>query len=169
MSGFVKFDPWAFLERERLIVDKGETLASLATLAGLPPQNKDHDSGAPESQRQGGTPAKVANPAKILGGHPSSLASLATLADWRPNSNNSARATDADFIAHAPWFARVAPPTQGEPPYEMPCARRRGRVEDRGGVVLHFCTECGAWGSFGYGVNLRGDRLGYWYCARHRP
>jgi hypothetical protein len=33
----------------------------------------------------------------------------------------------------------------------------RGRVEDRGGVVLHFCTECGTWGSFGFGVNLRGD------------
>jgi hypothetical protein len=63
----------------------------------------------------------------------------------------------AELIAPAPWFARFSSPTEGEPPYEMPCAARRGRVEDRGGVVLHFCTECGTWGSFGFGVNLRGD------------
>lgn len=151
------------------MVDTGETLASLATLAGLPRQNKHHDSGTSENQKQGVTPAKVANPAKVLGGHPPALASLSTLADCHPNSHNSERADDAELIAPASWFARVAPPTQGEPPYEMPCATRRGRVEDRGGVMLHFCTECGAWGSFGYRVNLRGDRLGHWYCAKHRP
>lgn len=169
MSGFVKFDAWAFLERERQIVDKGETLASLATLAGPPRQNEDHDSGTSQNQRQGVSPAKVANPAKVLGGHPPALANLATLADCHPNSNNSARSNDAEFIAPVPWFARVASPTEDEPPFEMPCAARRGRVEHRDGLVLHFCAECGAWGSFGYSVNVSGGRFGYWYCAKHRP
>lgn len=117
-----------------------------------------------ESREPGVTPAKVAKPAKVLGSHPLALATLATLAARHP-----AGATDAELIAPAPWFTRVAPPTEGEPPYQMPCVARRGRVEDRGGVVLHFCAECGAWGSFGYRVNLRSDRLGSWYCAKHRP
>jgi hypothetical protein len=78
-------------------------------------------------------------------------------------------ASKAELIAPAQWFERVAPRTDGELGFAMPCAARRGRVEQRGGVVLHFCAECGAWGLFGYSVNQRGDQLGRWYCARHRP
>ena len=78
MSGFVKFDPWAFLERERQIVHKGETLAGLATLAVLPRQTKDQ-SGTSESQRQGVTSAKVAKPAKVLGGHPPRFSNFSNL------------------------------------------------------------------------------------------
>jgi hypothetical protein len=80
-----------------------------------------------------------------------------------------ASATDAELVAPSAWFERVAPPASGEPRYEMPCAARRGRVEEREGVFLHFCAQCGAWGAFGYGVSLRSGRLGRWYCAEHRP
>jgi hypothetical protein len=40
MSAFKKFDPQAFLERERLALDSTETLAALATLAGPTPKNE---------------------------------------------------------------------------------------------------------------------------------
>jgi hypothetical protein len=40
MTAFKKFDPRAFLERERLAPDRTETLAALATLAGPPPENE---------------------------------------------------------------------------------------------------------------------------------
>jgi hypothetical protein len=43
-----------------------------------------------------------------------------------------------------------------------------GKVEQRHGLLLHFCAECGAWGSFGVGVSLRVGRLDRWYCAEHR-
>jgi hypothetical protein len=58
----------------------------------------------------------------------------------------------------------------GEPGLRQPCAARRGRVEELpDGSLLHFCTKCGAWGAFGYGVNMRGGRQGRWFCAAHRP
>jgi hypothetical protein len=66
-------------------------------------------------------------------------------------------------------ISRLVRHTDGEPSLEQPCAARRGRVEERERVLLHFCAECGAWGAFGYGVNLRCGRLGRWYCAAHRP
>jgi hypothetical protein len=40
MTAFKKFDPHAFLERERLAPDRTVTLASLATLAGQPLENE---------------------------------------------------------------------------------------------------------------------------------
>jgi hypothetical protein len=63
---------------------------------------------------------------------------------------------------------RVIQAVQGEPGLEQPCAARRGRVEEFGGVLLHFCTECGRFGSFGYDVWLRAGQLGRWYCREHR-
>ena len=30
-----------------------------------------------------------------------------------------------------------------EPPFEQPCVARRGRIEKRPDVFLHFCVECG--------------------------
>jgi hypothetical protein len=33
---------------------------------------------------------------------------------------------------------------------------------------VHFCAECGRWGAYGYGVNLRAGRLGHWYCALYQ-
>lgn len=75
-------------------------------------------------------------------------------------------ATLTEFLA--PLFRPVSP-AESEPGLSQPCPARRGRVETRDGLFLHFCVECGAWGAFGYGVNLQADHLGRWYCAAHRP
>jgi hypothetical protein len=60
-------------------------------------------------------------------------------------------------------------PASPEPGHEEPCAARRGRVQEINGVFLHFCVECGRFGSFGSGVNLRAGRFGRWYCREHWP
>lgn len=75
----------------------------------------------------------------------------------------------ADILAPLPWHERAAPPIAGEPSYEQPCSARRGRVEDRNGVLLHFCFDCGRWGAYGYGVRLLAGKSGRWYCRAHRP
>jgi hypothetical protein len=82
---------------------------------------------------------------------------------------------------------RLPSPAPGFPPSEVlamladsaleaelglstPSTSRRGHVAELpSGLFSHFCAECGAWGAFGYGVNLRAGRLGRWYCATHRP
>jgi hypothetical protein len=65
---------------------------------------------------------------------------------------------------------RTVPVGNGRPGLRQPCAARRGRIEELpDGSLLHFCTECGAWGAFGYGVNMRAGRPGRWFCAAHRP
>ena len=72
--------------------------------------------------------------------------------------------------ATPPSRESTVPVGNGEPGLRQPCAARRGRVEELpDGSFLHFCAECGAWGSFGYGVNMRAGRPGRWYCAAHRP
>jgi hypothetical protein len=71
--------------------------------------------------------------------------------------------------AIAPWFERAIAPSDGEPGLEQPCVARRGRVQELDRAFLHFCVECGAYGAFGTGVNLRAGRLGRWFCAAHRP
>ena len=76
----------------------------------------------------------------------------------------------ANLVAPSSWFERFVPPPKGEPGFDLPCIARRGRVKRlEGAVVIHFCVECGAWGTYGYGVNLRANQLGRWYCAAHRP
>jgi hypothetical protein len=70
----------------------------------------------------------------------------------------------------APSLGREVPAGNGEPGLRHPCATRRGRLEELpDGSLLHFCTECGAWGAFGYGINMRAGRPGRWFCAAHRP
>ncbi len=82
----------------------------------------------------------------------------------------AALADTAELLAPSPWFERTISPVEGEPGIEQPCVSRRGRVESwPGRMLLHFCAVCGAWGAFGYGVNLRTGRLGRWYCVAHRP
>lgn len=79
-------------------------------------------------------------------------------------------AHEAELLVPAPWLNRGITQLEGEPGLSTPCASRRGRVvELPSGLFSHFCTECGAWGAFGYGVNMRAGRLGRWYCATHRP
>ena len=46
---------------------------------------------------------------------------------------------------------------------------RAGLVQwEEGGHFLHYC-QCGAWGVFGYAVDLKAGRLGQWYCPAHKP
>ena len=53
----------------------------------------------------------------------------------------------------APSFERAIPAGNSEPGLKQPCATRRGRVEELlDSSLLHFCSEYGAWGAFGYGV-----------------
>jgi hypothetical protein len=78
-------------------------------------------------------------------------------------------ANDAELLVPSFQSARVIPSIEGEPGLELPCAARRGRVQELERVFLHFCAECGAYGAFGYGVKLRAGQLGRWYCAAHRP
>jgi hypothetical protein len=63
----------------------------------------------------------------------------------------------------------VTPLSQGEPSFDQPCSARRGRIEQSGGALLHFCVECGRLGFYGSDVHLRAGRLGRWYCREHRP
>jgi hypothetical protein len=72
----------------------------------------------------------------------------------------------AEVIAPAQWVSGVA----GNRPdcsFDMPCFERRGLIERRSGVFLHFCVECGRWGTYGYGCSR--DNPGRWYCREHRP
>lgn len=122
------------------------------------------------------TPSKVPNAPKVgptesakietLGG----LGALGALgASNHGIESLAAEPQSAELLAPSAWFARVASPAEGEPNFDAPCGARRGRVEKREGLFLHFCIHCGAWGAYGYGVNLRAGRLGRWYCAVHRP
>jgi hypothetical protein len=98
------------------------------------------------------------------------LGGLGALDAIPPETQKSPAALEsAELIAPLSWFECVGRPAEGEPGFELPCAARRGRVLDLDGVFAHFCAECGRWGAYGYGVNLRAGRLGRWYCAAHRP
>ena len=97
------------------------------------------------------------------------LVTLATRPTDRLPAEEGGAAPDAEIVAPSAWFRRAASPGIGEQSFNEPCARRRDQAEYRDGVFLHFCAECGAWGAYGYGVNLRAGRLGRWYCAAHRP
>jgi hypothetical protein len=71
----------------------------------------------------------------------------------------------AAVIAPAHWAQTAAAPS--EPAFEQPCPQRRGLIERRGTVFVHFCVECGRWGAYGYGAAL--NHPGRWYCRLHRP
>jgi hypothetical protein len=77
--------------------------------------------------------------------------------------------TERKLLASRVPLKSVIQPVQGEPGLEQPCAARCGRVEEPGGVLLHFCVECGRFGPYGYDVRLRAGQLGRWYCREHRP
>jgi hypothetical protein len=68
----------------------------------------------------------------------------------------------AEVIAPACWVTGAAGNS-----FEMPCSERRGLIERVHGVFLHFCVECGRWGTYGYGAT--GEKPGRWYCHLHRP
>lgn len=114
------------------------------------------------------TSAKAANTAKVGESGAETLAVLAALAAQIPEIEISAPTiVEADLLAPAPWFERSAATMPAEPRFDEPCPARRGRDDRRGPMHLHFCLECGAWGTYGYGVS--GDLPGRWYCRDHRP
>ena len=114
--------------------------------------------------------ANSAKPAKATNQADQTLAGLAALAATRADSRNRVLpySDETSIELLAPLF-NPASPAENEPGFCEPCVARRGRVEVRDGILLHFCTECGAWGAFGYRVNLRADQPGRWYCGAHRP
>jgi hypothetical protein len=97
------------------------------------------------------------------------LVTLASRTVSRLPAEKGGVAPEAELVAPSAWFERVASRAIGEPSFDEPCVARCGQVEDRNGVFSHFCATCGAWGAYGYSVNLRAGRLGRWYCAAHRP
>lgn len=36
-------------------------------------------------------------------------------------------------------------------------------------TVNHSCRVCGAFGMYGFGVHLRKNKPGEWYCGAHKP
>lgn len=104
----------------------------------------------------------------------SAISGVATEALPKPSAGYASDTSDnalppVKLIAPSAWFERIVPPAEGEPSFDQPCAERRCRKEEENGVFLHFCAHCGAWGSYGYGVNLRASHLGQWFCSTHRP
>ena len=146
----------------------------LATSANLPAAHSQT-----ENERSGTTFAKVAkaaNPsaAEILGAAEGLGADRTepTLAKAAKPANPAGAAREREgtpsertLLAPGIWFDRFGPP--GEPAFDQPCPSRRGLVERRGVVFLHFCVTCGAWGAFGYGTV--GAQPARWYCREHRP
>ncbi|HJS85713.1 MAG TPA: hypothetical protein VJ779_09645 [Acetobacteraceae bacterium] len=50
-----------------------------------------------------------------------------------------------------------------------PNPERAGFVGGESGAFVHYCSTCGAWGSFGYGVDTVRGKPGRWFCLAHRP
>jgi hypothetical protein len=96
----------------------------------------------------------------LLSRHKAEVLAMLAAAEYEKIENQSV----------APWASSktVSLFAEGEPGPEQPCTARRGRVEQSGGVLLHFCVECGRFGFYGYGVRLRAGQLGRWYCREHR-
>jgi hypothetical protein len=110
----------------------------------------------------GGLGALDATPLKVEN------AALATIAG-EDAANNEYGSAGAAIIAPGKWAERGALPTSSEPGFSEPWPPRCGRIEWQGDTLLHFCSACGAWGSYGFGVNLRDGGMGQWFCATHRP
>jgi hypothetical protein len=194
MPPFRIFDPYAFLSDENRAaapakpsgaVAENKALAALATLAGV---QADTSISAPDlmlvslqtdpidiidlsssSAASRGdepctpTPAKVAKGAKVAEAKAEPLAVASTV----PQSAPSTDGAQPRVISPATWYEHLASPGLTEAPFDKACPERRGRIERIDSVFLHFCITCGAWGSFGYDVT--DDRVGLWYCGKHRP
>jgi hypothetical protein len=53
---------------------------------------------------------------------------------------------EGQVISPVRWASAMA---AGGSSFEEPCPERRGLVERRGAVFVHFCVECGRWGAYG--------------------
>jgi hypothetical protein len=145
----------------KTVDEETETLATLATLAASHPQI--------ENERSRPTPAKAAKPANPSAANIRDIADEKRAATFEHDRGavreRQGAPSEPALLAPGNWFDRFGPP--GKPSFDQPCPSRRGLVERRGAVLLHFCVTCGAWGAFGYGVV--GDRPGRWYCREHLP
>jgi hypothetical protein len=54
-------------------------------------------------------------------------------------------------------------------PTQLPASPVEPPHFDADGRFIHRCCVCGEQAFFGYGVSLRQDKLGVWYCGEHRP
>ena len=120
-------------------------------------------------------PAKPAKPAKAtpisygdVQKPDNTLAALAALAEVPGQTRvfpEPAVIAPAEFSG----AAKLAQP-QDEPPFDQPCPSRRGLIDRRASLFLHFCVVCGRWGAFGYGPpDLPVKTAEKWYCDEHRP
>jgi hypothetical protein len=137
MASFTKFDPRKFVKSEcdedRSGLIRVPTLAILAALAGVPPQTEKtrilesipSTNLIPGEEKREWTPppAKLAKAAKDM-----------CVPDDRQKSLRPVRGTRG-----------LQSQQKANPHSRDPCAARRGRVEQRDCLFLHFCAACGAW------------------------
>jgi hypothetical protein len=170
MAVFRRFDPYAALGEDD---PHRQTLAALASLAGVATEIEHPAKPAPigngifadENRDHGGSPAKVANPAKADG------AERATLAASTPETENPARWSDtaegrAVIVEHdgciprawAEGFARLHP---DRPPGDVPAKRWLRFINDIGLFLDGGWAERAA--ALGWGLQ------GLFGCDRDRP
>ena len=178
MAAFSKFDPGAFLEREKRATSTGSfkpephpgnnfgTLATLATLAASLSQNENRDVGQSsatvnhqhcgENRKSEPAPAKVAKVAKVE-------LSVAAIGDPRWGETEEERAAIAEYDGGAPraWAEALARLDPNKPPRDVPPRRWLSFVDDCG------CFLDGGWAAraaaFGWGP------LDLFGCDRVRP
>jgi hypothetical protein len=55
-------------------------------------------------------------------------------------------------------------------PASLPNPARVGLVRHGPGEpFVHYCRTCGAWGAFGFNVDILTGRTGLWHCRDHKP
>jgi hypothetical protein len=185
MTAFKKFDPHAFLERERLAPDSTVALAALATLAGQPLENEIRgtaskvllqcDTGAVtansieiqrddqtlfhglgKNQNLTPTPAKVAKAAKV---EPSVVAPDDT--PWGETEEERAAIIQYDGGATRTWAEALTRLDPAYPPCDIPPIR-----------WLRFIDDCGRFLDDGWAACAEGlgwGPLDLFGCDRTKP
>ena len=167
MAGFAKFDPLAFLEKERrTAANKPRTLAALATLAASPPQIENQGVGYSDTsadpqhhaknQKGGLPPAKAAKVAKV-----ESPVVTIKVAPWDDAEEERAAIVEYDGGATRVWaeaFSRLDP---NKPPADVPTRR-----------WVSFINDCGRFLDDGWAdraVALGWGPLDLFGCDRVKP
>ena len=113
------------------------------------------------------------------------LANGAGVPGWLRDAVKEAKVEILASFAGGEWdnyLFNAPPPTDaagfhrvyGKWPWEIdwmtPHTGRRSLLpEVGGGILYHWCPECGRWASFGFDVDLPKSQLGSWHCFEHRP
>jgi hypothetical protein len=179
MAGFAKFNPRAFLEREKRAAanaglaknledishpaNKLKTLAGLATLAAQSPQNENQEIGYPDTTadhhphgKNQPNPAKVAKVAKVE----SPVATIEGAA-WGDAEEERAAIVEHDGGAPLAWAEALARLDPAKPPSDVPLKRWVQFIDDCGRFLddgWANCAEALGWGPL--------DLFG---CDRIRP